>query len=94
MPTDMNSWRQIVLGLFIVACLVLSVWAGAIIVGIAQSPLSFKEMDMDHDGEVSLSEIDYASSFGQKEVIADAKKCIQYFALKDGRSLKLVCPEK
>lgn len=90
----MRTWRKIALGLFVIACLLLALWAGAIIFGFINSPLSYKEMDFDEDGRVTLSEISEALTAGHTEVVVGSKKCTQYFTLKDGRSLKLICSEK
>lgn len=58
---------------------------------IFSSPLHYSEMDFNHDGVVSFSEADYASSFGEKEFTVNRRKCVEYFAYKDGLSLKTVC---
>lgn len=57
------------------------------------SPLTYMEMDFNKDGTVSLSELDYATSYGTKEVEQKGEKCIEYFAYKDGLPLKVVCPK-
>ena len=57
------------------------------------SPLSYAEMDINHDGKVEFFEVDYASSFGERPVERAGLKCIEYFAYKDGLPLKVVCPK-
>jgi hypothetical protein len=57
------------------------------------SPLSYAEMDINHDGKVEFFDVDYASSFGERSVESAGLKCIEYFAYKDGLPLKVVCPE-
>jgi hypothetical protein len=57
------------------------------------SPLSYVEMDINHDGKVEFFEADYASSFGERSVEKAGLKCIEYFAYKDGLTLKVVCPK-
>jgi hypothetical protein len=89
-----NAWREILVGIFIVACIGLAIFAVAIIFGMITSPFSYSEMDFDNDGQVTFSEIVYGSSFRKNEVQVDAKKCIQYLSLQDGRILKVVCSEK
>ena len=90
----MKNWREMLYGLFTVACIALAIFAGAIVFGIINSPFTYSEMDFDNDGQVTLSEIIYGSAFGKSEVQVGAKKCIQYYSLKDGRLLKVVCPDK
>ena len=58
---------------------------------VARSPISYAEMDFDHDGKVSLSEVDYASSFGARLSTVGGQQCVEYFALKDGLPLKTKC---
>ncbi len=55
------------------------------------SPLTYREMDFDHDGLVSYSEADYASSFGMRMYVEHGRHCTEYFAYKDGLPLKTVC---
>lgn len=55
------------------------------------APLSFRELDLNHDGNVSFSEVDYASSFGERPVQVNGRQCTEYFAFKDGLPLKVRC---
>lgn len=55
------------------------------------SPLKYSEMDFDHDGRVSYSEADYASSFGTRRYGDRGRHCMEYFAYKDGLPLKTIC---
>jgi hypothetical protein len=57
------------------------------------SPLSYAEMDINHDGKVEFFEADYASSYGERAAEKEGLKCIEYFAYKDGMPLKTVCPK-
>jgi hypothetical protein len=57
------------------------------------SPLSYAEMDINHDGKVEFSEADYASSYGERAIEKEGLTCIEYFAYKDGLPLKVVCPK-
>lgn len=52
---------------------------------------SWQEMDWNQDGNTSLSEFFAASDIGKREVAADGKKCIEYYAYKDGLAVKMVC---
>lgn len=55
------------------------------------SPLTYAEMDLNHDGKVEYMEMDYAASYGEKKIEMDGLQCIEYFAYKDGLPLKVVC---
>ena len=58
----------------------------------SSSPMSFDEIDRDHNGRVSEAEAEYACDCGQRKVISNGKECTEYFAYKDGLTLKVVCP--
>lgn len=58
------------------------------------SPLRYSEMDFNHAGRVGLFEADYASSYGKRAVQLDGKKCLEFFSLKDGLTLKIDCSDK
>ncbi|MGL4667639.1 MAG: hypothetical protein ACRCWR_06890 [Saezia sp.] len=48
-------------------------------------------LDFNHDGKVTFSEYFYAVDIGRREIMADDKKCIEYFSLKDASVLKVEC---
>jgi hypothetical protein len=84
----------------VAAAIVLAGVALAITVGIGRicfwtlcssSPMSFGETDLDHNGRVSWTEADYVCNFGQRQVTSSGKQCTEYYALKDGLPLKIVC---
>lgn len=52
---------------------------------------SWEEMDWDQDGSTSISEFFAASDIGKREVVQNGKKCIEYYAYKDGLAVKTVC---
>jgi hypothetical protein len=54
--------------------------------------MSFEEVDRNRDGAVSFIEASYVSSSGTREVQQDGRRCVEYYALKDGLPLKIVCP--
>lgn len=83
--------RNTLVKLFMVAAaLGLSYW---LLFGwmVYRSPLTYAEMDFDHDGAISYSEVDYASSFGERRLTVIGQQCVEYFALKDGLPLKTKC---
>ena len=53
--------------------------------------MQFSEMDFDANGLVTLGELYYANSYGTKTIVIDNKECIEYYALKDHRRLKVSC---
>jgi hypothetical protein len=55
---------------------------------------SWREMDWQQRGKTSLSDFFAASDIGKREVIRDSKKCIEYYAYKDGLPVKTVCSEE
>ncbi len=52
---------------------------------------SWKEMDWNQDGTTSISEFFLASDIGKRETTIDGKKCVEYFAYKDGLPVKINC---
>lgn len=56
-----------------------------------QSPLTYGELDFNHDGEVTYREADYAPSFGTRTFVGHGRQCTEYLAYKDGLPLKMVC---
>ncbi len=58
------------------------------------APLTWAELDLNKDGEVSFGEANYAASFGKRTTQVDGRQCTEYFAYKDGLPLKVVCPTR
>jgi hypothetical protein len=52
------------------------------------SPFSWKEADIDKRGFVSPTEADYFADYGKKQHTENGKECTEYYALKDGLTLK------
>ena len=61
------------------------------IINILDSRYSFTEMDLDKSGFISFSEADYVSSSGERIVKINGKSCTEYFAYKDGLTIKTKC---
>ena len=55
-------------------------------------PVPYAELDLDHDGNVSFSEAEYAASYGERTIAVGNQQCTEYFAYKDGLPLKVICP--
>ena len=54
---------------------------------------SLAEMDWNQKGSTTLSDFLEASDIGKREVLKDGKKCVEYYAYKDGMPVKTVCPK-
>ncbi|WP_051091806.1 hypothetical protein [Methylosarcina fibrata] len=52
---------------------------------------SWQEMDWRRRRSTSISDFFAASDIGKREVIKNGKKCIEYYAYKDGLPVKTVC---
>lgn len=55
-------------------------------------PMTFSDVDLNHDNRVGFTEADYVCNCGVRTVVQDGKECTEYFAYKDGLPLKTVCP--
>ena len=58
---------------------------------VGTSPLTFDPIDFDRDGSVTFSELVYANAYGTRQVTENSRTCTEYYALKDGLWLKIVC---
>lgn len=56
------------------------------------SPMTFAELDIDHNGKISFVEADYSCNSGTRQIVKEGQQCTEYFAYKDGLPLKVVCP--
>ena len=61
------------------------------IFNLSDSRYSFSEMDLDQSGLISFSEADYVSSSGERIIEVNGQSCIEYFAFKDGLTIKTKC---
>lgn len=55
---------------------------------------SLSEMDWNQNGKTSIEEFFRASDIGKRDVKENGKKCVEYFAYKDGLAVKTVCGKK
>ena len=58
---------------------------------VSRSPLDNSEIDRDGDGHISFMEADYAGNFETREIVKDGKICLEYRAIKDWKTLKVIC---
>lgn len=57
-----------------------------------RSGLSWRDMDFDHDGTTSINEFFAAADIGTRQVHRHGRACTEFFLLKDGLPVKVVCP--
>lgn len=55
------------------------------------SPFSFDEMDINKNGYLSPTDAGYYADYVTKKYEKEGKKCIEYYAYKDGSELKSIC---
>lgn len=87
----MNHTHRLAFWLTIIGLLVILTVSSAYLFLITKSPLSFEEMDFNNSGYVTFSELNYANSYGTRELRENDKICTEFFALKDGLRIKLKC---
>ena len=61
---------------------------------IYSSPLNINEMDLNKNGWVSFTEAEYTASYGSREQVVNGKSCTEFYSLKDGLPLKVLCSER
>ncbi|NWC00536.1 hypothetical protein HX882_32160 [Pseudomonas gingeri] len=54
---------------------------------------TWKEMDWDQSGSTSVVDFFVASDIGKREIVVNGKKCFEYYAFKDGMTVKIICPK-
>lgn len=63
------------------------------VVLVAKLPFTYSEMDLNSNGILGFSEVMYFAEYNTKEVKEGKKQCTEYYALKDGLPLKVICSE-
>lgn len=77
----------------------LSTWAFAVVSILALAygavllthDYSWAEMDWNQDGHTSIREFFMAIDVGKREISITGKRCIEYYAYKDGLPVKALC---
>jgi len=83
---------KFILKIFLVFLLIAFAWFYIVpYVRFAFSPFSWADADIDKNGFVSPGEADYYADYGMRQCADNCNTCIEYFALKDGQSLRKVC---
>ena len=86
----MNRPLMVVTG-FICALIILYI-VGRSISSLNQG-YSWQEMDWHQRGKTTIADFFAASDIGRREVTHSGRKCIEYFAYKDGAPVKTVCSD-
>ena len=58
-----------------------------------RSGYDYEIMDWNQDGRTSIAEIINGSDIGTREIAVNGVECVEYFAYKDGLTIKIVCPK-
>ena len=58
-----------------------------------QQGYSWKEMDWNQKGTTSVADFFAASDVGKRKVKVNEVLCTEYYAYKDGLSIKTICPK-
>ncbi len=72
---------------------VLAVLILALILWLVSLPFTYAEMDLNKNGWLGVSEIMYFFDHGTRTVSIEGGTCTEYYALKDGLPLKVVCSD-
>lgn len=86
MPAGARTWIR--LGALVVPLYVLMRGSAAMLIGYPWS-----DMDWNTDGLTTPTEVWRAMSIGRRQVVQGGQTCIEYFALKDASTVKLICRE-
>jgi len=86
----LKSVKKFVIGLMLLPVVI---YVLLYINALFNSDFTWEEMDLDNSGFVSPMEAGHFDDSGKREIVINGKKCIDYFAFKDGLSLKVTCEE-
>ncbi len=76
----------------LLATLVLALIYGIVVfIACLFTPFEYIDFDINKNGLIGVFELDYALSYSERTIETNGVKCKEYFALKDGLSIKLVC---
>ncbi|MEB0048790.1 MULTISPECIES: hypothetical protein [unclassified Pseudomonas] len=89
----MGTAKRVLVVLFSTVMVLLVLYFVARSVASARQGYSWSEMDWEQKGNTSLGDFLAASDIGKREVVKDGKKCAEYYAYKDGITVKIVCLE-
>ena len=55
------------------------------------TPFEYKEVDFNDNGILTVGEMGYVMSYGKRKSSLHGDSCTEYFAHKDGLTIKMVC---
>lgn len=89
------SLSKIFISTILIAVLIIFIWFCVLPYRILiAGPFSWKEMYINKNGFVSPGEAGYFADYGVREYSENGTMCKEYFALKDGLTLKKECKTK
>ena len=72
-------------------CSVITLYMLALFIGLYYSPLSYSEIDLDHNGFIGFSEFSYGTEIGTRNLAISDRQCTEYYHLKDGLLAAIKC---
>lgn len=87
----MGTLRRVSAMTFVAIILILGIYVGLRFLASWERHYSWKDMDWNQDGKTTVSEFLEASEIGHRRVSQDGKECRDYYALKDGLSIRMDC---
>jgi len=58
---------------------------------VQKSPLTYNEIDTDNNKIITFGEAFYGIELGENNITLNGNNCIEYYHLKDGLPVKIVC---
>lgn len=72
--------------------IVVVLWVGLLAWGSWRQGFDWDEMDWNKDGSTSISEFLKSADVGKRPISKNDVDCMEYYSLKDGMPIKIVCP--
>ena len=72
-------------------CSVITLYLLALFIGLYYSPLSYSEIDLDHNGFIDFSEFSDGTEIGKRDLVISDMQCTEYYYLKDGLTAQIKC---
>ncbi|MCA9483213.1 MAG: hypothetical protein KC553_05720 [Nitrospina sp.] len=92
MSTNNHSNKKVGKALLFSGILLASAYFCIQLILVFNHPAPFRDMDWNGDGSVSILEIFQTNDLGFRTVQINQEECNEYFRLKDGLPVKIVCP--
>jgi hypothetical protein len=89
----MGTMRRVLNAVLAAAALLVLAYLLLRIVASWHQGYSWEEMDWRQRGSTSIADFFAASDIGKRDVVANGRACVEYYAYKDGLPVKTVCPK-